>query len=179
VGVRAGWERLRRGPRWVRALVVGPLVLAVYAGLGALLWSWHHRPDESLAGRVLGQVVQGVVVLAVVVLLSRWSGGYEASTAAARAIREQRIPDGADPRLLRRGLEGFRRVQSRLLPWLTAVLLLTTAAVAVLAVVQGQPDLLWVGGASAALTVGYPVLIRNRLGRVDRLLAELDGRAPG
>jgi hypothetical protein len=110
------------------------------------------------------------------VLLTRQSGGYEASKAAQTAIRRRRIPDDVDPDVVRQGLLGFRRVQRRLVPWLTGVLALIAVGLLVLAVVS---DLAAAWGACAAvatLTASFPLLLRSRLRRVDALLAELDRR---
>jgi hypothetical protein len=41
-------------------------------------------------------------------LVSRRQGGPEAQRAAQKAIRRRHIPEGVDPSLLRRGLEGTR-----------------------------------------------------------------------
>jgi hypothetical protein len=171
-GDRGFRARARALPLWAR-LLLGTVVLAAVGaavhGVASVLLPDY---DRSLLEDVLQLAVTGVVIG----LITRWAGGYEASSAAQKAIRRRSIPEDADRNLVRRGLEGFRRANLRLRWWVAGLLGLTAVAVAVVSVLHGTALGWVVVAALVVLGAGYWLLLRNRLRRVDALLAELDRR---
>jgi hypothetical protein len=164
--------RRRRLP-WPLRLVLGAAGTSGAFVLAERFLPHGHRSWQESA--VQG-AVQGLVVFGVIAVMIRWQGGPEAQRAAQRALRQKGIPGDVDPRLVRRGLEGMRRVGRRMRWWGTGGLAVVTGGMGALAVVGGGGSLGWVVLALALLTAGYPFLAGARLGRVDRLLAELDRR---
>jgi hypothetical protein len=171
-GDRGFRARARALPFWARLLLGAAVLAAVGAAFHGFASVLLPDYDRSLLEDVLQLVVTG----AVIGLITRWTGGYEASSAAQRAIRRRAIPEDADRHLVRRGLEGFRRANLRLRWWVAGLLGLTAVAVAVVSVLRGTAVGWVVAAALVVLVVGYWLLLRSRLRRVDVLLAELDRR---
>jgi hypothetical protein len=155
------------------------LGVAVTSGGYVLAWRFLAHGHRSWRESAVQGAVQGLALVGVIALMIRWQGGPEAQRAAQRALRRKAIPEDVDPRLVRRGLEGVRRVGRRMRWWGTGGLLLVTLGMGALAGVRGGGSLWWAALALGLLTAAYPFLAGVRLGRVDRLLAELDQREAG
>ena len=170
---RSGNGRFRARLPWPVRLVI---CAAIVSGTYLAAWRIHPSPHQPWQEAAITGAVMGAVLFGVISLISRWQGGPEAQRAAQKALRRKRIPEGVDPSLVRRGLEGVRNVARRARWWGSGALVLITGGAAALAAVRGGAALWWVVLFLAMLTVGIPLLFAVQLKRVDRLLAELDER---
>lgn len=166
--------------RRFRAWAPWPLRLVICAaiGTGAYVGAWriHPSPHQPWQEAALTGAVMGAVLFGVIGGTRRWQGGPEAQRAAQKALRRKRVPEDVEPSLLRRGLEGSRKVGRQTRWWGTGALALVTVGAAVLAALRGGGPLWWIVALLAVLTVVIPFLFARQLRRVDQLLAELDER---
>ncbi len=105
------------------------------------------------------------------------SGGPEAAQAAARALRQHRVPPGVDRWLLRRAL----LVQRSLAVWTcrvwTPVLLVAAGAMGWVAIRDDMSEAWMLGGVLAAIGTATHVGMGRRIRLADAFVDELDARS--
>lgn len=165
--------------RWLSGPGTAPLgvqlLLAVSVCVaGSLLGRWlaSGGPESRTQALVQG-VVTGTVLVGVLRLGTRMSGGPEASSAAQRALRRRTVPPDVDPEVLQQGLVAVRRVTTVIRWWLPVACLLLAGSLVLL---PGADDswVLWVP--LVAVAAVSPRWLGHRLRRIDSLLDDLDRR---
>ena len=131
----------------------------------------------GVIGRLIGSVIFGGVMVAIVAFQRRRNGGASSSADITAAIKTGQVPLAADPAVWIPALE-WRRGQFRRSLWLTPVVFAVFAAmgVALLVLDPASPVGWFVIVAFVGLGIGVVVQARRTLPRIEGMLGQLRER---
>ncbi|MBP2458632.1 hypothetical protein ABID70_001193 [Clavibacter michiganensis] len=131
----------------------------------------------GVIGRLIGSVIFGGVMVAVVAFQRRRNGGASSSADITAAIKTGQVPLAADPAVWIPALD-WRRGQFRRSLWLTPLVfaVFTAMGVAILVLDPASPVGWFVIVAFVGLGIGVVVQARRTLPRVEGMLGQLHAR---